>query len=131
MIFLFLLAALRGSTAVVATPPIPPELYSPLILQKLQTVAQNYSNPASYPQYTAVAPYVDDDEGQWQWFPTDFWTNGFFPASMTLLSERAQSCPSGALISTSDASNILSQARMWSAPLTSLETNTDVGHDVG
>ncbi|KAG9040195.1 hypothetical protein FRB95_000124 [Tulasnella sp. JGI-2019a] len=115
---------------ITATPSIPPELYSPLITQKLLAVAQNVSNPLQYPEYTTPPPY-GDKIGRWQYFPTDTWTNGFFPASLALLAERAQKCPAAQLISSSDAATALSQARTWSAPLVTLETGSDLGHDVG
>ncbi|KAG8885868.1 hypothetical protein FRB97_009030 [Tulasnella sp. 331] len=113
-----------------AAPSIPPELYSPLITQKLLAVAQNFSNPSQYPEYTTPPPY-GDQIGRWVWFPTDTWTNGFFPAAMMLLAERAQSCSGGQLISASDAATALGQGRTWSAPLVTLETGSKLGHDVG
>jgi hypothetical protein len=99
---------------------IPPELYSPIISQKLLQTAQNLPNPMAYPQWTKIAPY-DGQEGKWQFFPTDTWTSGFFPASLMLLNERGRLCPNGQLISQADSASSLDQGRRWSVPLTTLE----------
>ncbi|KAG8894914.1 hypothetical protein FRB99_000913, partial [Tulasnella sp. 403] len=113
-----------------AIPDIPPELYSTLIPQRLLTTAQNISNPLTYPEWTKIAPY-GNQLGQWQYFNINTWTSGFFPASLMLLAERGQTCPDGQIIAAQDAQASLNFGRVWSAPLTTLETNNSVKHDVG
>lgn len=125
---LFVLASL--GVFVTATPEIPPELYSPLISQKLLSVSQSLTNPPTYPQWTQLPPY-GVEVGQWQYFPLDTWTSGFLPASLLLLAERSQACPGGQLVATSDAATSVSDAHTWSAPLIGLETQNSFGHDVG
>lgn len=109
---------------------IPIELFSPSIPDKLLKFAANIPSPMKYPQWTKTVPY-DGQEGQWQLFPTSTWTSGFFPASLMLLNERFGMCPQGQMISSSVAQNALDLGRAWSAPLTTLETNNTVKHDVG
>jgi len=102
---------------------IPPELYSPIIPQKVLKTAQVLPDPAAYPQWTKIAPY-GGLEGKWQYFPTDTWTSGFLPASLMLLNERGRMCPGGQLVSTADTMASLDQGRRWSVPLTTLEQVT-------
>jgi len=99
---------------------VPPQLYSPLIAQKIFKTAATQANPSTYPHYTKLAPY-GSSEGKWQWFGTNTWTSGFFPGNLMLLNERGRLCPSGQLISVSDTAKALAEGRKWSAPLTSLE----------
>lgn len=111
-----------------AIPKIPIELYSPLISQKLLETSQKFSaSNTVYPQWTTISP----SDGKWQFFRTDTWTSGFFPASMILMYERGQMCPDGSLVSQQDATTNLDQGRTWSVPLTGLETTNNVKHDVG
>ncbi|KAG8983312.1 hypothetical protein FRB90_006125, partial [Tulasnella sp. 427] len=111
-----------------ATAQIPIELYSPLIPQKLLATAQKFTSPGTtYPQWTTITP----SDGKWQFFKTDTWTSGFFPASLMLMYERGQKCGGSSLISQQDASTSLDEGRLWSVPLTGLETNNTVKHDVG
>ncbi|KAG8949497.1 hypothetical protein FRC03_000324 [Tulasnella sp. 419] len=103
---------------------IPPELYSPLIPQKVLKIAER-QDKTMYPQWTAV------DQSTWQYYPTDTWTSGFFPASMMLLNERGRLCPGSNMITNVQTSTSLSHAREWSESLTTLEVQNNVKHDVG
>lgn len=97
----------------------PPELYSPLISQKILKIAQNEPNPAKYPQYT------DRTAGTWQYFSPNTWTSGFFPATLYALNTRAKLC------GTNDGDSWAQLGRQWSTAEIPLEANNTVGHDVG
>lgn len=101
-----------------ATPPA--ELYSPL-LAKINNTGTNLTTPAVYPEYT-------DSQGQWLYFPTDGWTTGFLPTTLYALNTRLTLCPDAQELNTT---NWLTEARHWTTPEVSLETNNTQGHDVG
>ncbi|KAI5125003.1 hypothetical protein M0805_007427 [Coniferiporia weirii] len=98
----------------------PSELLSSLIAQKVANTISNFSDPAVYPEYT-------DSAGKWLYFQTDSWTTGFFPTMLYALNTRTSLCPEDGLNST----DWVGQARRWSTPEISLETNNTQGHDVG
>ncbi|TFK46016.1 d-4,5 unsaturated-glucuronyl hydrolase-like protein [Heliocybe sulcata] len=100
----------------------PSQLYDPLVAQKLLTSAQSVpNNPIQYPQYTSR------DNGQWQYFPADYWTTGFLPAACYALYTRFNSlCPNSTA-----ANQFLELGRGLSTGEVPLEAHTTVGHDVG
>lgn len=103
---------------------LPPELFSPLIAQKLLATARlAQSNPGSYPQYTTR------DTGEWLFFGADTWTSGFLPATFYALAERAALCPSSTNGTTKN--QWLDIARSSATGEIPLELHTSVGHDVG
>jgi len=95
------------------------ELFSPLIPTKLQTVANAFKSPASFPQYT------DRVQGIWNFFSPNTWTSGFLPAQLYLLDTRSKLCPGSSNI------NFLSLGRSWSVGLVPLEDDHTLDHDVG
>ncbi|KAI9452982.1 d-4,5 unsaturated-glucuronyl hydrolase-like protein [Lactarius psammicola] len=103
---------------------LPPQLFSPLIAQKLLSSAQRTPGvPTSYPQYTTR------DTGMWLYFGADTWTSGFLPATFYALAERATICPR-TLNGTSTA-QWLDIGRSSATGEIPLEAHTGVGHDVG
>lgn len=120
MLSFLLIVALFFSTALTSRPP--PELFSPLIYQKVLATAEAEPNPAQYPQYT------DTTAGSWLFFSPDTWTSGFFPVTLYAMNTRTGLCPSPDGIAQADW---LGMGRRWSAGEIPLETNTTVGHDVG
>lgn len=113
------LSLLPTSFGAITAPPS--ELFSSLVAHKIATTATNVSQQGQYPQYT------DSTVGEWQYFPTDTWTTGFFPAMLYALNTRASLCQTDDLKST----DWLSEARQWTAAEVSLETTNTLGHDVG
>lgn len=109
------------TTVSVATPP--PELYSPLIPQKVLATFNALSNPIQYPQYTTT-------NGIWQYFSPDTWTSGFFPVTGYALNTRKQLCGTSVnnWLGTADWVTL---SRAASNGLIPLEVKTGVGHDVG
>jgi hypothetical protein len=102
----------------------PPDLFSPLISQKLFATAQlAQSLPGSYPQYTTR------DTGEWLFFGADTWTSGFLPATLYALAERAALCPNSMYGTT--RKQWLDIARSSATGEIPLELHTSVGHDVG
>ena len=101
----------------------PPELYSPLIPQKLLDISSVQHTPVRYPQYT------DHIIGKWKWFSPDLWTTGFFPATLYELNTRRQLCHG------SGAGDVgmdwVGLGRSWSTAEVPLEVKNHVGHDVG
>ncbi|KAI0806900.1 d-4,5 unsaturated-glucuronyl hydrolase-like protein [Fomes fomentarius] len=85
-----------------------PELFSPLVKEK-------------YPQLT------DRVEGKWVWFPADYWTTGFFPATLYALYERTKLCRSDV----GNAAQWLDLGRTWATGEIPLEVHNGQGHDVG
>ena len=102
-----------------ATPP--PELFSPLVAQKVLATANTQRNPPQYPQWT------DRNNGSWDYFSPDTWTSGFFPVTLYGLNTRASLCPTTALTAT----DWVALGQTWSTAEVPLETKTTVGHDVG
>lgn len=114
--------ALSGVAVAATSFSTPPEeLYSPLVVEKVQITALSPPNPMQYPQYT------DRTEGKWQYFSPDTWTTGFFPATLYALNKRAELCNWGA----DNASEWLELGRQWSTAEVPLETSNTLGHDVG
>jgi hypothetical protein len=106
------------------SPQLPPQLFDPLISQKLLATANLTSSiPTSYPQYTTR------DTGAWLLFGADTWTSGFLPATLYALAERATLCPRSMNGTTRD--QWLEIARTSATGEIPLETRTSVGHDVG
>ncbi|EIN08034.1 d-4,5 unsaturated-glucuronyl hydrolase-like protein [Punctularia strigosozonata HHB-11173 SS5] len=103
----------------------PPELFSPLVSQKILAIAQNTSSLASrvYPQYTTR------DTGSWLWFVPDTWTTGFFPATLYAMQDRSTLCPKS--VANTKGADWVDLGRAWSTAEIPLEINTGVGHDVG
>lgn len=116
---ILLLLAVTAVELASAVPP--PELFSPLVAQKILATAQTQHNPPQYPQYT------DRTQGVWQYFAPDTWTSGFFPATLYALNTRASLCPSAGL----NGIDWLALGQQWSDAEVPSETKTTVGHDVG
>lgn len=105
-------------------PLLPPELFSPLVAQKLFATARLAQRvPGSYPQYTTR------DTGEWLFFGADTWTSGFLPATFYALAERAALCPRSMHGTT--RKQWLDIARSSASGEIPLELHTSVGHDVG
>lgn len=100
-----------------ATPPA--ELYSPLIGQKVLTIASNES-VGLYPEYT------DRTQGIWKYFDPNTWTTGFFPATLYALNTRSQLCSA-----VENGTDWLSLGRQWSTGEIPFEINNTLMHDVG
>ena len=114
--FAFVVPVVLGTT-------IPPELFSPLIPQKILATFEALPNPIQYPQYT-------DQTGDWRFFTPNTWTSGFFLATGYALNTRKQLC--GTTSSNQlGAADWLQLSREASAPLVPLEIRNGVGHDVG
>jgi hypothetical protein len=117
--FLCLLAFF--SSVVVALKP-PTQLYSNSVADKTLNTTNSVKQSAwTFPQYT------DQVKGDWQWFPAQTWTSGFFPASLYLLNSRAKRCPK----SYAAKYDWLELGRKWSEGLVQIETVNNVQHDVG
>ena len=113
----FLLSALPASWA--AEPP--EELYSPLVSSKILATAHDTRDGKSYPHNT------DQVNGIWNYVGTDWWTSGFFPATLYSMNRRSELCPN-----TADApADWVNLGQVWSADLTRLLIKNSVGHDVG
>ncbi|KAF9448915.1 glycoside hydrolase family 88 protein [Macrolepiota fuliginosa MF-IS2] len=118
------LTALALFTPTVLGATVPPELFSPLVPQKILATFQNLPNPTKYPQYT------DQTVGAWQLFSPDTWTSGFFPATGYALNTRKSLC--GATSSNGlDIADWLELSREASTALVPLEIKNNEGHDVG
>ncbi|KXN91204.1 hypothetical protein AN958_02237 [Leucoagaricus sp. SymC.cos] len=78
------LAVLVSLLPMVLGAMITPELFSPLIPQKILATFESLPNPAMYPQYT------DRTVGDLQFFVPDLWTPGFFPATGYALNTRTK-----------------------------------------
>lgn len=118
------LAALVLLTPSVLGATVPPELFSPLVPQKVLATFKALPNPTKYPQYT------DQTVGQWQLFSPDTWTSGFFPATGYALNTRKTLCgatPNNGL----GIADWLELGREASAALVPLEIKNGQGHDVG
>jgi hypothetical protein len=113
-----------SQTSATGYPQLPPQLFSPLIAQKLLACTQlTQGVPTSYPQYTTR------DTGVWRYFGADTWTSGFLPATFYALAERASICP-GTLNGTT-TTQWLDIGRSSATGEIPLEVHTSVGHDVG
>ena len=111
---------LSAATGFVAPPP---ELFSPLVAQKVLATAQAFPSPAQYPQYT------DRVQGKWIWFQPDGWTTGFFPSTLYAMYERTKLCTQSDV---GDADQWLQLGRTWATPEIPLEAvNHNLQHDVG
>lgn len=113
----FILSALPASWAA-AEPP--QELYSRLVSSKILATAGDRRDGKSYPYST------DQVNGTWNYAKTDWWTSGFFPATLYSMNRRLELCPG-----TTDQADWVNLGRVWSADLTSLLIMNSVGHDVG
>ncbi|KAG6836568.1 hypothetical protein H0H93_006672 [Arthromyces matolae] len=115
-----LLCCLLGA---LANPSVPPELFSPLVPQKVLSTYNALPKPVQYPQYTTTT-------GQWLYFSPDTWTSGFFPATPYALNSRKAVCPP------TDANGLsiadwLTLGRSASTGLIPLEAGNHQGHDQG
>ena len=105
-------------------PQLAPELFTPLIAQKILATAKSFPSPAKYPQYT------DRIEGKWKYFDPDGWTTGFFPATLYAMHERTKLCSGSG--SGGNAAEWLELVRTWATPEIYLEKNNKhLHHDVG
>ena len=101
-----------------AKPPI--ELYSRLVSSKILATARDRRDGESYPHNT------DQVNGTWNYVHTDWWTSGFFPATLYSMDRRSELCPK-----TVDQVDWVDLGQVWSADLTKLLVRNSVGHDVG
>ncbi|PPQ65306.1 hypothetical protein CVT24_011433 [Panaeolus cyanescens] len=102
----------------------PPELWSPLVPQKVAATFKALPNPIQYPQYT------DTTAGKWLYFSPNTWTSGFFPVTAYALNTRKQLC--GATNANQlGIADWLSLGRSSSNGLLSLDADHGIGHDVG
>ncbi|KAH6918980.1 glucuronyl hydrolase [Coprinopsis sp. MPI-PUGE-AT-0042] len=99
---------------------IPPQLFSPLIPQKVLAAERARPN-VRWPQYT-------DQAGKWLWFDAGAWTSGFFPATHYALNTRKTLCggtPSNGL-------NLADWRALGISSSVGLPLDArSVGHDVG
>lgn len=124
MSLLLLFLAAPFQTFATGYPQLPPQLFSPLIAEKLLANAQiTQGIPSSYPQYTTP------DTGVWRYFGADTWTSGFLPATYYALAERAAICPH--TLNGTTTSQWLAFGRSSATGEIPLEVHTTVGHDVG
>ncbi|KAH9034051.1 d-4,5 unsaturated-glucuronyl hydrolase-like protein [Lactarius deliciosus] len=124
MRLLSLMLAALSQTSAAVYPQLPPQLFSPLIAQKLLASAQRTPGiPTSYPQYTTR------DTGVWLYFGADTWTSGFLPTAFYALAERATICP--LTVNGTTTTQWLDIGRSSATGEIPLEVHTSVGHDVG
>ena len=124
MRLLSLLLATLFQTFTTGYSQLPPQLFSPLIEEKLLADAQiTQGTPTSYPQYTTP------DTGVWRYFGADTWTSGFLPATYYALADRASICP--CTLNGTTTSQWLAFGRSFATGEIPLEIHTTVGHDVG
>jgi len=112
------------SLSALALAAIPPELFSPLIPQKVLNTFNALPSPIQYPQYT------DTVAGTWLYFSPNTWTSGFFPATGYALNTRKALCgatPTNGL----GRGDWLSLARSASNGLLSINADDGIEHDVG
>lgn len=98
----------------------PRELYSQLVSSKILATAQDRRDGKSYPHNT------DRVNGIWNYVHTDWWTSGFFPATLYSMNRRSKLCPK-----TVNQVDWVNLGQVWSTDLTSLLVKNSVGHDVG
>jgi len=116
--FLSIALAMPGALADI------PQLFSPLIPQKVLATNNKLPKPVQYPQYT------DRTVGTWQYFNPDTWTSGFFPVTLYAVNTRRQLCgatPANGL----GAADWLALGRSASNGLLGLSASASIGHDVG
>lgn len=116
LVLAFVFSALPASWA--AEPP--KELYSSLVSSKILATAGDRRDGKSYPHNT------DQVNGIWNYVATNWWTSGFFPATLYSMNRRSELCPN-----TVDKVDWVNLGQVWSADLTSLLIKNSVGHDVG
>lgn len=117
---MFALALILSALPVSWAAEPPRELYSPLVSSKILATARDTRDGKSYPHNT------DQVNGIWNYVATDWWTSGFFPATLYSMNRRSELCPD-----TVDKVDWVNLGQTWSADLTSLLINNSVGHDVG
>lgn len=117
---LFTLVFLLSALPVLRAAEPPGELYSPLVSSKILATAHDTRDGKSYPHNT------DQVNGIWNYVGTDWWTSGFFPATLYSMNRRSELCPN-----TVDAADWVNLGQVWSADLTRLLIKNSVGHDVG
>ena len=115
-VLVFVLSALPVSWA--AEPP--EEVYSRLVSSKILATAGDRRDGKSYPHNT------DQVNGIWNYVGTDWWTSGFFPATLYSMNRRSELCPN-----TVDQVDWVNLGQVWATDLTSLLIKNSVGHDVG
>jgi len=87
-----------------ANPIRSPPIYSNLIKSPL--IYSKYASSTSTYRINTY-PHVTSASGSWSWMGNDWWTSGFFPATLYLLHERSQICPGSTTV------NWLERARKW------------------
>jgi len=117
---LLALVLLLGALPVSWTAEPPKELYSRIVSSKVLATAGDRRDGQSYPHNT------DQVNGTWNYVGTDWWTSGFFPATLYSMNRRSKLCPS-----TVDQVDWVNLGQVWSADLTRLLIRNSVGHDVG
>jgi hypothetical protein len=113
------------ATSTIAQSRPPKELFSSLIPQKIQKTYNALPHPVQFPSYTNRG---STEQGKWVFFEPDFWTAGFFPATLYEMHTRQTLCngdaPSGRV-------DWLALARSASSALVDLAGHNSQGHDVG
>lgn len=129
-----LLSALLALSLILSTTSsavVPPELFSPLIPQKIFNTTQSLPSPIQYPQYTTTWNVTGKPgPGVWLDFVPNTWTSGFFPASLYALNTRKALC-GGTSENDLGIADWLQLGRSTSTGLIPLETNNTLEHDVG
>ncbi|KAF9533511.1 glycoside hydrolase family 88 protein [Crepidotus variabilis] len=105
-----------------ASAAFPGDLFSPLIAQKVLHTYQSLPSLNQYPHVT------DSTQGKWKYMPSDWWTAGFFPATLYLMNTRKTQCGASNEQAMADWLNL---GRSASSALLGVTDAGDVGHDVG
>ncbi|KAF4604214.1 hypothetical protein EYR40_001397 [Pleurotus pulmonarius] len=114
ILFIFALSSARATA--------PPELFSPLVAQKVLAAAKAPLSPILFPQYTDAAV------GKWLLFNGDAWATSFFPATLYEMHRRQKLCGDEHGVGGVDW---LELGRTWSTGEIPSETKTGASHDVG
>ncbi|KAG7086513.1 hypothetical protein E1B28_002466 [Marasmius oreades] len=102
----------------------PPELFSPLIPQKVLRTYSSLPTPTQYPQWTGT-PF-----GKWDYFVPDTWTSGFFPATLYEMHTRQTLCTENPDVA-GLGKDWLQLGRKACDGLAALPGRNTQGHDVG
>lgn len=96
------------------------KLFDSTLSKKLLSFSQNQPNPIAYPDLTT-------SDGRWVFRKADWWTSGFYPATMYAMHNRAVLCKSGQMV----ANGWKAIGQSWSSGEIPLALMNSVGHDVG
>lgn len=121
------------TTTVNASPrlDLPPELFSPLIAQKLLATATNVTTSSTSGVPTLFPHCTTRDTGKWLYSAPEWWTSGFLPATLYAMHERVGLCQNHSAGDNGDAQTWLELGRLWAAGEAPSKTLPSVKHDVG